>query len=134
MPVITRSSTGPTKKMVGVKRKFVEILDTDDETASVSSGSDSECQTDELYTREHEKDTLVNLIVEERKISDLLREEIAILKDNLESVQEHRTRLIESIKEYQRSALFEAVCFSTLLAITTGVSFAIVYMYNTEHL
>jgi hypothetical protein len=146
MPVITRSNTGPVKKIVGVKRKFIEILDTDDDTSTVSSGFDSEFRPDptdeldvddskdELCDREQEKDTLVNLIVEERETSNLLREEIASLKDALESVQQHRNRLMENIKDYQRSTLIELMCLSALIVITTGVSIVNVCFYSNNHL
>lgn len=146
MPVITRSSkTGPTK-MSGVKRRLVEIMESDDETATIYSDSDSEFHPDpsdeleddvedmkdELQKSEQENETLLNLLVKERETTTLLRQEIELVEENLRAVTEHRDRLIENIKEYQNTTLSEVFCFSAMLAITAGATLAAMIACNDQ--
>jgi len=129
MPVITRY------KMTGVKRKFIEILDSDDETDTIYTDSDSEFHpdpTDELKddiedlnddnkVLEKENDALLSLLVKERETNNLLREEIKTTKHEAETLRDHRDRLISNIKELQNTALVDLLLFLVLLTIISGI-------------
>ena len=131
MPVITRS--GPTRKMTGVKRKFVEI-DSDDETETVCSTSDSEYYPDqfdelkdnvddlkeEMRVIEQENDTLIDILVNERETSNILRDEISNLKNELDEVRQQRDALITELKKIENSSLIELLVFATILSVVAG--------------
>ena len=139
MPVITRS--GPTRKMAGVKRKFVEI-DSDDETETVCSECDSEFHPDELDELKdtvddlmdqmkmvnQQNNTLVDMFIKERETSYMLREEIENLKNELEDVTKQRDALLSEIKDYRKSSLIELIVLSTILGFSVCSLFA--YRYS----
>jgi hypothetical protein len=121
--------------MTGVKRKFIEILDSDDETDTIYTDSDSEFHpdpTDELKddiedlnddnkVLEKENDALLSLLVKERETNNLLREEIKTTKHEAETLRDHRDRLISNIKELQNTALVDLLLFLVLLTIISGI-------------
>ena len=131
MPVITRSATGPTKKMVGVKRKFIEILDSDDDTTTVCSDSDSEYQPgiadvledeidelkDDLKESEQSNEALINILIKERETIQTLQTELADTTAKYD-------RLVNNVKEIQKTAWIEFIMFTSMLAITAGASLA----------
>ena len=131
MPVLTRSNTtGPTKMITGVKRKFIEILDTDDDTTTVYTDSESEYEPDDedelkndLHEAEQSNDALINIIIKERETSNALQAELTELKEKY-------TKLVSTVKEVHSSAWFEFVCLSTMLAVT-AVSVTSLVMCNT---
>jgi hypothetical protein len=130
MPVITRSATGPTKKMVGIKRKFIEILDSDDETASVCSDSefeqDSEDETtDELTRLRASENALIEAIVTEREKNRALQTELGELREKHELI-------VNNVKEIQDNYWGEFIVFSAMLAIVSGASLAAVFTCSEE--
>lgn len=140
MPVITRSlTTSPTKTMSGVKRRFIEILDSDDDTTTVStelaSDSDSEFDPDiadvleeeieelkeELKDTEEASESLLKLLIKERENTEALRKELA-------DVTHKYDMLISRVEEVQKTSWVEFVCFTALLAATAGTALAAVHM------
>ena len=131
MPVITRSATGPTKKMVGVKRKFIEILDSDDDTTTVCTDSefeqDSEDETtDELTRLRDSENALIEAIVREREKNRELQIDLSNLKEKHE-------RLVNNVKEIRDSYWAEFIAFTAMLAITAGASLAAYFTCSEEH-
>jgi len=134
MPVLTRSSTtGPTKMMTGVKRKFIEIVETDDETDTVDTDSETEYEPEEeididelkedLQESEQSNDALINILIKER-------EHIQALEAELAEMTGKYNKLVVSVKEAHNSAWYEFVCLTTVLAVT-AVSITSVMMCNT---
>lgn len=131
MPVITRSATGPTKKMVGVKRKFIEILDSDDDTTTVCSDSEfdpeSEDETmDELTRLRDSENALIEAIVREREKNRALQIDLSDLK-------EKHDRMLNNINEIRDSYWAEFIAFTAMLAITAGASLAAYFACSEEH-
>ena len=134
MPVLTRSSTtGPTKMMTGVKRKFIEIVETDDETDTVDTESETEYEPEEeididelkedLQESEQSNDALINILIKEREHVQTLESELAVMTDKY-------NKLVISVKEAHNSAWYEFVCLATVLAVT-AVSITSVVMCST---
>ena len=134
MPVLTRSNTtGPTKMMTGVKRKFIEIVETDNETDTVDTESETEYEPEDevdidelkedLQESEQSNDALINILIKEREHVQTLEAELAEMTDKY-------TKLVNSVKEAHNSAWYEFVCLSTVLAIT-AVSITSVVMCST---
>ena len=134
MPVLTRSTTtGPTKMMTGVKRKFIEIVETDDETDTVDTDSETEYEPEEeididelkedLQESEQSNDALINILIKER-------EHIQTLEAELADMTEKYNRLVNNVKEVHNSAWYDFVCLSALLAVS-AVSITSVVMCGT---
>lgn len=134
MPVLTRSNTtGPTKMITGVKRKFIEIVDSDDDTTTVCTDSETEYEAEDedeiddlkndLHESEQSNDALINIIIKERETSNALQAELTELKEKY-------NKLVNSVKEVQNTAWFEFVCMSTMLALA-AVSVTSIMMCNT---
>jgi hypothetical protein len=132
MPVTTRSSTGPTKMTVtGVKRKFIEILDSDDDTTTVSTDSEFEPDMadeieelkDDLKETEQSNEALIDIIIKERENVRLLQAELAETKEKYET-------LVSNVKEMQATCFAEFVCFSGMLVVASGIAFTVLYACN----
>lgn len=135
MPIITRSNTttGPTRNMTGVKRKVIEIYESDDDTTTVSTESvtDSEYQPDiasvleeeieelkdDLKESEQSNDALINILIKERETIQTLEKELAETNAKYE-------KLLSNVKEFQKTSWMEFICFTTMLAVTAGTSIA----------
>jgi hypothetical protein len=131
MPVITRSATGPSKKMVGVKRKFIEILDSDDDTTTVCTDSEFEQDSENENTGEttclrESENALVEAIIQEREKNRALQTELTELK-------EKHDRMLNNIKEIRDSYWAEFVAFTAMLAITAGASLAAYFACSDEN-
>ena len=126
MPTLTRSSTTvPVKSMAGIKRKFIEIVETDDETSTVESESDSEYEPDiadvleeeieelktDLNETEKSNDALINILIKERETIQKL--EIELAESN-----EKYNKLRNSVKDIQTTAMSEFVCLSMMLVLS----------------
>ena len=134
MPVLTRSNTtGPTKMMTGVKRKFIEIVDSEDDTTTVDSESETEYETedeidideqkDDLQESEQSNDALINILIKER-------EHVQTLEAELAEMTTKYNKLVVSVKEAHNSAWYEFVCLATVLAVS-AVSITSVVMCST---
>lgn len=140
MPVITRSATGPTKKMVGVKRKFIEILDSDDETDTTTVYTESESEPDiedDLKDTEESNNALIDLIIKERETNRSLREDsdqvIDALQKELDETTQKYEKLLNNVKEAQKTTLIEFIVCATMLAITAGASLAAYFACSEDH-
>jgi len=127
MPVITRSiTTGPTRMTVtGVKRKFIEILDSDDETSTDSEFEpDVEDEVeDEVEDLKETEDVLINIVIKEREKVESLEQELADTKQKYEN-------LLKDVKEIQTVCWTEFICFAGMLVITSGIAVASAYSCN----
>ena len=131
MPVITRSNkTGPTK-MTGVKRKLVEILDSDDDITTVCTDSDSEFEPDSVDeledTLDDMKEEIENLRDSENALIETIvreREKNRSLQEELETLKQKHDQLVESVKELQKTSWMEVLLFTTVLAAATGSALA----------
>lgn len=138
MPVITRSiTTGPTKMTVtGVKRKFIEILDSDDESSTDSEfepdvndevedevEDEIENLKDDLKETEQSNDALINIVIKEREKVESLEQELADTKQKYEN-------LLKDVKDIQTVCWTEFVCFAGMLIITSGIAVASAYSCN----
>jgi len=122
MPVLTRSTTtGPTKMMTGVKRKFIEIVETDDESSTVDTESETEYEPEDeididelkedLQESEQSNDALINILIKERETIQKL--EIELAESN-----EKYNKLRNSVKDIQTTAMSEFVCLSMMLVLS----------------
>ena len=121
MPVVTRSNiTGPTRTMTGVKRKFIEILDSDDESYT---DYDSEQEPEDEYKLKYDA-----------VMSSLLREQgrLRELEEELDEANKRIDRLKESILEYQSSSLVEFMCFMGLVTGSFVMGITSVYLCNNH--
>ena len=127
MPVITRSiTTGPTKMTVtGVKRKFIEILDSDDESSTDSEFEpEVEDEVEDLKDDLKEtEDVLINILIKEREKVESLEQELADTKQKYEN-------LLKDVKDIQTVCWAEFVCFAGMLVITSGIAVASDYSCN----
>lgn len=131
MPVITRSNkTGPTK-MTGIKRKLVEILDSDDDITTVCTDSDSEFEPDSVDELEDTLDDMKEEIQSLRESENALietivreREKNRALQYELETLKQKHERLVESVKEVQKTCWMEVLLLTTILAATAGSALA----------
>jgi len=127
MPVITRSiTTGPTKMTVtGVKRKFIEILDSDDESSTDSEFEpDVEDEVEALKDDLKETDdALINIVIKEREKVESLEQELADTKQKYEN-------LLKDVKDIQTVCWTEFICFAGMLVITSGIAVASAYSCN----
>jgi hypothetical protein len=121
MPIITRSNTtGPTKTMTGVKRKFIEILDSDDDVSTdcdVETDSEHEVEADPKY------DAVLELLARER---DRVHE----LEQELDRANERIFRLKDNIREFQSNSLLEIMCFMGVIAATLVTTASAIYSCN----
>lgn len=139
MPVITRSNkTGPTK-MTGVKRKFLEIVDSDDDTTTVYTDSDSDFEPDSVDELEDKVDDLKEEIKRlqdsENALIDMLvneREKNRALHEEFETLKQKHERLVESVKEIQKTSWMEVLVFTTVLAVATGSALAAYFTCSEE--
>jgi predicted RND superfamily exporter protein len=119
--------------ITGVKRKFIEIVDSDDDTTTVYTESESEYEPEnedeiddlknDLHESEQSNDALINIIIKERETSNALQAELTELKEKY-------NKLVNSVKEVQNSAWYDFVCLSALLAVS-AVSITSVVMCGT---
>jgi uncharacterized protein (DUF342 family) len=130
MPVITRSNTtGPTKMMVtGVKRKFIEIVDTDDDVSTdsefdVHTEDDIEELKDDLKETEQSNDALINILIKERETIQKLQAELADIQQKYDS-------LLNSVKEIQRTCWQDMICFGSVFVLASGFALASAFMCN----
>lgn len=120
MPVLTRSNvTGPTRTMAGIKRKFIEILDSDDETSTVCSDSDLETEDEDELTN----NALVELLIQER-------ERTAQLTRDLEEADERILTLKDNIRDIQTTTWIELLCFICVVGTTFGTTLSALYACN----
>lgn len=126
MPVLTRSNTNnPIKMVSGVKRKFIEIVDSDSDdttTITTSSETDSEFEYDqvdelkdtiddlkqEIKDHEDSYNIIVDVLVRERTRNNELEAEIAKLRDE-------NTALRNVMKSLRHDAYLEILLLSGLL-------------------
>lgn len=136
MPILTRSkTTGPVRMMTGVKRKFIEILESDNESEiATDSDPDSEYELnvadeledtiqdlkEEIKDSEESNDALIDMLIKERETSRQIRQE-------LEETQTKYSRLLDDVKEYHRTTLSEAAFFTAIIGITFGTCLASLY-------
>jgi hypothetical protein len=125
MPVVTRSNiTGPTRTMTGVKRKFIEILDTDDDSSSdYDAETASEHELDDDYKLKYDT-VMLSLVREQDRVQEL--------EDELEQANKRISRLKESILEYQSSSLVEFMCFAGLVTGAFVMGITSVYLCNND--
>lgn len=137
MPVLTRSNlTGPTRMMTGIKRKFIEILDSDDETSTESEvesycsdelEDDIEALKEDLIVTERTNEALVGMLVKER-------ERVAELTKELEDANDRIYKLKDSIYDLQNTTFIELVCFITVIGATLGTTLSALYVCNSDQL
>lgn len=137
MPVLTRSNpTGPTRMITGIKRKFIEILDSDDDTSIESEfeadsndeiEDDIEALKDDLKETEQTNDALINMLVKER-------ERVAELTKDLADANYRIDTLRDSICDLQNTTFIELVCFITVIGATLGTTLSALYVCNSDHL
>ena len=125
MPVVTRSNiTGPTRTMTGVKRKFIEILDTDDDSSSdYDAETASEHELEDEYRLKYDA-VMLSLVREQDRVQEL--------EDELEQANKRISRLKESILEYQSSSLVEFMCFAGLVTGAFVMGITSVYLCNND--
>jgi hypothetical protein len=122
MPVITRSNiTGPTRTMTGIKRKFIEILDSDDETSTVCTDSDLESEDEDEQTNE----ALIELLITER-------ERTAQLTRDLAEADERILTLKDTIRDIQTTTWIELLCFIGVVGTTFGTTLSALYACNVH--
>jgi hypothetical protein len=125
MPVVTRSNiTGPTRTMTGVKRKFIEILDTDDDSSSdYDAETASEHELEDEYKLKYDA-VMQSLIREQNRVEEL--------EEELSNANKRIDRLKESILEYQSSSLVEFMCFAGLVTGAFVMGITSVYLCNND--
>jgi hypothetical protein len=119
--------------MTGVKRKFIEIVETDDETDTVDTDSETEYEPEDevdidelkedLQESEQSNDALINILIKER-------EHVQTLEAELAEMTAKYNKLVVSVKEAHNSAWYEFVCLATVLAVS-AVSITSVVMCST---
>ena len=125
MPVLTRSNiTGPIKTMTGVKRKFIEILDTDDDSSSdYDVATDSETEDD--YKLKYDE-VMLSLVREQERVQEL--------EEELERAEKRIASLREGIREFQNTSFLEIMCFVGVIIATLATTASALYTCNTyEH-
>jgi hypothetical protein len=121
MPVQTRSNiTGPTRTMTGVKRKFIEILDSDDESYT---DYDSEQDLEDEYKLKYDA-VMQSLVREQNRVEEL--------EEELNNAIKRIDRLKENILEYQSSSLVEFMCFAGLVTGAFVMGITSVYLCNNH--
>jgi hypothetical protein len=106
--------------MTGVKRKFIEILDSDDESYA---DYDSEQEPEDEYKLKY--DAVMSSLVREQ---GRLRE----LEEELHEANKRIDGLKESILEYQSSSLVEFMCFAGLVTGAFVMGITSVYLCNND--
>jgi hypothetical protein len=111
--------------VTGVKRKFIEILDSDDETSTDSEFEpDVEDEVeDEVEDLKETEDVLINIVIKEREKVESLEQELADTKQKYEN-------LLKDVKEIQTVCWTEFICFAGMLVITSGIAVASAYSCN----
>lgn len=125
MPVVTRANiTGPTRTMTGVKRKFIEILDTDDDSSSdYDAETASEHELEDDYKLKYDA-VMLSLIREQERVQEL--------EDELDEANKRIGRLKESILEYQSSSLAEFMCLMGIVTATFAIGISTVFLCNND--
>ena len=130
MPVVTRSNTtGPTKMMVtGVKRKFIEIVDSDDDVSTdsefdVHTEDDIDELKDDLKETEQSNDALINILIKERETIQKLQAELADIQQKYDS-------LLNSVKEIQNTCWQDMICFGSVFVLAAGFALTSAFMCN----
>jgi predicted RNase H-like nuclease (RuvC/YqgF family) len=120
--------------VTGIKRKFVEILDSDDETATTCSDGGSEYKPDETDVLEDEIEDLKDDITEVEESNQVLvnllikeRETIAALRAQLADSQQKYDYLISNVKEIQNTSWIEVVVFAFSMVVATGITAVSLY-------
>jgi len=111
--------------VTGVKRKFIEILDSDDESSTDSEFEpDVEDEVEALKDDLKETDdALINIVIKEREKVESLEQELADTKQKYEN-------LLKDVKDIQTVCWTEFICFAGMLVITSGIAVASAYSCN----
>ena len=107
--------------MTGIKRKFIEILDSDDETSTVCTDSDLESEDEDEQTNE----ALIELLITER-------ERTAQLTRDLAEADERILTLKDTIRDIQTTTWIELLCFIGVVGTTFGTTLSALYACNVH--